>query len=87
MTKDALVQPSGASDGFGRSCATHGASFAEDQTTLEQVKEDSHPHACLRDAHGVGWVFIGFIAINDESGEEEETVVRFRCKRCEAETH
>jgi hypothetical protein len=49
----------------------------EQKATLEQKRIESHPHACYN-----GWVFLGIIAINEETGEEEEYIKRLPCRRC-----
>ena len=51
----------------------------EQQRRLEELRQESHPHACL-DGH----VYLGIIRIN-EDGEEEEVISRAKCRRCEAE--
>jgi hypothetical protein len=51
----------------------------EQQRSLEELRQESHPHACL-DGH----VYLGIIRIN-EDGEEEEEISEVKCRRCEAE--
>jgi hypothetical protein len=51
----------------------------EQQRSLEEIRQESHPHACL-DGH----VYLGIIRVN-EDGEEEEVISRVECQRCKAE--
>jgi hypothetical protein len=51
----------------------------EQQRSLAEIREESHPHACYG-----GYVFIGIVTINEETGEEEEVVTKSRCRRCGA---
>jgi len=41
----------------------------------EEVQD--HPHACLD-----GYVYLGYTAIDEESGEEVELIERLPCRRC-----
>ena len=51
----------------------------EQQRSLAEIREKSHPHACYG-----GYVFIGIAPINEETGEEEEVVTESRRRRCGA---
>ena len=51
----------------------------EQQRRLEELRQESHPHACL-DGH----VYLGIIRAN-EDGEEYEETLKVKCRRCEAE--
>jgi hypothetical protein len=51
----------------------------EQQRSIEEIRQESHPHACL-DGH----VYLGIIRLNEETGEEEEVVSKVKCRRCEA---
>jgi hypothetical protein len=51
----------------------------EQQRSLEEIRQESHPHSCLE-----GHVYLGIIRVN-EDGEEEEVISKVRCRRCEAE--
>ena len=44
------------------------------------AEETQAPHACAN-----GWVTIGHIAIDPESGEEVEEYAQYLCKRCRQE--
>jgi hypothetical protein len=48
-----------------------------EQRSLQEIREESHPHACWS-----GWVFVGIMRVNEETGEEEEVVTKYRCRRC-----
>jgi hypothetical protein len=39
--------------------------------------ERDHPHACLD-----GFVYLGFIAIDEETRDEVEHIERLPCRRC-----
>jgi hypothetical protein len=42
--------------------------------------EQDHPHACLN-----GYVYLGYIALDEETGEEVERVEALPCRRCAEE--
>jgi hypothetical protein len=42
----------------------------EQQRSLEEIRQESHPHSCLE-----GHVYLGIIRVN-EDGEEEEVISR-----------
>jgi hypothetical protein len=54
------------------SSAPHAHPSAEDQ-------DEDHPHAC-----NDGWVTIGQIAVDPETGEEVEEYALYLCRRCNA---
>ena len=39
--------------------------------------DQDHPHACLN-----GYVYLGYTAVNEETGEEIERVEALPCRRC-----
>jgi hypothetical protein len=39
--------------------------------------EQDHPHACLN-----GYVYLGYTAVDEETGEEVERVEALPCRRC-----
>ena len=45
------------------------------------TKEQDHPHACLD-----GYVYLGYTAIDEETGEEIERVEALPCRRCAEES-
>jgi len=49
----------------------HAASHHDDQ---------DHPHACLN-----GYIYLGYIALDEETGEEVERVEALPCRRCAEE--
>ena len=51
----------------------------EQQRSLEEIRQESHPHSCLE-----GHVYLGIIRVN-EDGEEYEETLKVKCRRCEAE--
>ena len=50
----------------------------EQQRSLEEIRKERHPHACL-DGH----VYLGIVRVN-EDGEEYEETLKVKCRRCEA---
>jgi hypothetical protein len=44
--------------------------------------QDEHPHACID-----GWVAIGQIALDPETGEEVEEFALYLCRRCAGKDH
>ena len=44
------------------------------------TKEQDHPHACLN-----GYVYLGYTAIDEETGEEVERIEALPCRRCAEE--
>ena len=48
----------------------------EQQRRLEELRQESHPHACL-DGH----VYLGIIRLNEETGEEEEVISKTESQR------
>jgi Pyruvate/2-oxoacid:ferredoxin oxidoreductase delta subunit len=45
------------------------------------TEEQDHPHACLN-----CYVYLGYTAIDEETGEEVERVEALPCRRCAEET-
>jgi len=43
----------------------------------EQDHPQDHPHACLD-----GYVYLGYTALDEETGEEVERVEALPCRRC-----
>jgi hypothetical protein len=43
------------------------------------TEEQDHPHACLN-----GYVYLGYTAFDEETGEEVERVEALPCRRCGA---
>jgi len=41
------------------------------------TEEQDHPHACLN-----GYVYLGYTAVDEETGEEVERVEALPCRRC-----
>ena len=39
--------------------------------------DQDHPHACLN-----GYIYLGYTAIDEETGEEVERVEALPCRRC-----
>ena len=54
-----------------KSSAPHAHPSTEDQ---------NHPHACLN-----GYVYLGYTALDEETGEEVERVEALPCRRCAEE--
>ena len=46
-------------------------------STEEQDHPQDHPHACLD-----GYVYLGYTALDEETGEEVERVEALPCRRC-----
>ena len=44
------------------------------------TEEQDHPHACLN-----GYVYLGYTAIDEETGEEVERIEALPCRRCASE--
>ena len=42
--------------------------------------EHDHPHACLN-----GYIYLGYTAVDEETGEEVEQVEALPCRRCAEE--
>jgi hypothetical protein len=59
----------------------HTISPAGDPFTALSSRDDNHPHACMD-----GYVFIGVLVQDEESGEEVERVEALPCRRCAEET-
>jgi len=49
-------------------------------STEDHDHQDEHPHAC-----NDGWVTIGQIALDPETGEEVEEFALYLCRRCASE--
>ncbi len=49
------------------------------RTTTPEVLPDEAPHGCYE-----GWVYLGHIQYEDESGEMVEVIERVPCRRCSA---
>jgi hypothetical protein len=41
------------------------------------TEEQDHPHACLN-----GYIYLGYTAVDEETGEEVEWVEALPCRRC-----
>jgi hypothetical protein len=46
-------------------------------STEEHDHQDEHPHACID-----GWVTIGQLVVDDETGKETEEFALYLCRRC-----
>ena len=44
------------------------------------TEAQDHPHACLN-----GYVYLGYTAVDEETGEEVERVEALPCRRCQEE--
>ena len=44
------------------------------------IRDQDHPHACLE-----GYVYLGYTAFDEETGEEVERVEALPCRRCAEE--
>jgi hypothetical protein len=54
---------------------------AGDPFTVETpLDEQDHPHACLG-----GYVYLGYTAVDEETGEEVERIEALPCRRCASE--
>jgi len=52
--------------------------FTEDQDHPHpSSKEQDHPHACLN-----GYVYLGYTAVDEETGEEVGRIEALPCHRC-----
>jgi hypothetical protein len=52
----------------------------EKSTAHLSSKEQDHPHACLN-----GYVYLGYTAVDEETGEEVERIEALPCRRCASE--
>jgi hypothetical protein len=55
----------------------------EQQSTAHPApptEEQDHPHACLD-----GYIYLGYTALDEETGEEVERVEALPCRRCTEE--
>ena len=43
-------------------------------------EDQDHPHACMN-----GYVYLGYTAVDEETGEEVERVEALPCRRCAEE--
>ena len=50
------------------------------QPAHPSTEDQDHPHACLD-----GYVYLGYTAVDEESGEEVERVEALPCRRCAEE--
>ena len=41
------------------------------------TEEQDHPHACLN-----GYIYLGYTAVDEKTGEEVERVEALPCRRC-----
>ncbi len=41
------------------------------------TEDQDHPHACLN-----GYVYLGYTALDEETGEEVERIEAIPCRRC-----
>jgi hypothetical protein len=55
-------------------------SSAPAHPSTEGQDQDEHPHACID-----GWVTIGQIVVDEETGEETEEFALYLCRRCAQE--
>ena len=46
----------------------------------QSTEDQDHPHACLN-----GYVYLGYTAIDGETGEEVERLEALPCRRCAEE--
>jgi hypothetical protein len=60
--------------------ATEKSSAPAHPSTEEHDHQDERPHACID-----GWVTIGQIALDPETGEETEEFALYLCRRCAEE--
>jgi hypothetical protein len=60
-----------------KSSAPHAHPSTEDH---DHGPDPDHPHAC-----NDGWVTIGQMVIDAETGEEREEFAQYLCRRCQAE--
>jgi hypothetical protein len=44
------------------------------------TEDQDHPHACLN-----GYVYLGYTAVDEETGEEVERIEALPCRRCASE--
>jgi hypothetical protein len=44
------------------------------------AEDQDHPHACLN-----GYVYLGYTALDEETGEEVERIEALPCRRCAEE--
>jgi hypothetical protein len=53
-----------------------------DERSIEygDVREQDHPHCCMD-----GYVYLGYTALDEETGEEVERVEALPCRRCASE--
>ena len=51
-------------------------SSARDAHVVQEVRQD-HPHACMD-----GYVYLGYTAIDEDTGDEVELIERLPCRRC-----
>jgi hypothetical protein len=49
-------------------------------STEDRDHQDEHPHAC-----NDGWVTLGQIVVDEETGEETEEFALYLCRRCASE--
>jgi hypothetical protein len=50
------------------------------QDAHPSTEDQDHPHACLN-----GYVYLGYTAVDEETGEEVERVEALPCRRCAEE--
>jgi hypothetical protein len=60
--------------------ATEKSSARPAHPSTEEHDPQDHPHACLN-----GYVFLGYTAVDEETGEEVERVEALPCRRCAEE--
>jgi hypothetical protein len=70
------LQPLGTRTTKERFMATEKSSAPAHPTT----EDHDHPHACLN-----GYVYLGYTALDEETGEEVERVEALPCRRCAEE--
>jgi hypothetical protein len=46
-------------------------------TAARHHDDQDHPHACLN-----GYVYLGYTAVDEETGEEVERIEALPCRRC-----
>ena len=57
--------------------ATQKSSAPAHPLTEDHAPQDEHPHAC-----NDGWITLGQIVVDPESGEETEEFALYLCRRC-----
>ena len=66
----------------GKSLSTEKSSAPAHPPTEDQDHQDEHPHVC-----NDGWVTMGQLVVDPETGEEVEEFALYLCRRCAGEDH